>query len=120
MDRAWEETRVSLPEYNHHGDIINAYWGRLTEERPEFQFYLLGDEDEILARGHSLPLRWDGNVCDLPAGIDGATARGFDEDAANLLCAMLIAIPPDLQGRGFSSLALQEIGNSRAVMGSHP
>src|SRR3974390_1201160 len=49
-ERAWEETTVTMPEYNLHGDVINAYWDRLNEERPRFQFYLLGDDDEILAR----------------------------------------------------------------------
>jgi len=35
MERAWEETIVTIPEYDHHGDVINAYWGRLNEERRE-------------------------------------------------------------------------------------
>jgi GNAT superfamily N-acetyltransferase len=107
VERAWEETIATIPEYNHHGDVINAYWSRLNEERPEFQFYLVGDDDEILARGHSVPLRWDGGVDDLPAGIDGAIARGFEGGGANVLCAMLIAIPPSFQGRGLSPVALQ-------------
>jgi hypothetical protein len=106
-ERAWEETIVTMPEYNLHGDVINAYWGRLNEERPQFQFYLVGDDDEILARAHSLPLRWGGDVSDLPAGIDGAIARGFEEGGANVLCAMLIAIPSSFQGRGLSPVALQ-------------
>ena len=79
VERAWRETIDSIPEYNHHGDVINAYWSRLTDERPEFQFVLLDEGEEILARGHSLPVRWDGSIEDLPAGIDGAIARGFDE-----------------------------------------
>jgi hypothetical protein len=106
-ERAWEETTVTMPEYNLHGDVINAYWDRLNEERPRFQFYLLGDDDEILARAHSLPLRWDGDVGDLPAGIDGAIARGLEEGGANVLCAMLIAIPRSFRGRGLSPVALQ-------------
>ncbi len=116
LERAWEETIEAIPEYNQHGDVINAYWGRLTEERPEFQFYLLGDDDEVLARGHSLPVHWDGSVGALPAGIDGAIARGFDEDGANVLCAMLIAIPPDHQGRGLSPVAVQAM---RELAGRH-
>ena len=88
--------------------MINEYWSRLTDERPEFQFVLL-DEEEILARGHSLPLRWDGSIDDLPAGIDGAIARGFDEGGANALCAMLIAVPRNHQGRGLSALAVSEL-----------
>ena len=106
----WALTSDLLPEYNNHGDVLNAYWGRLTEERPEFQFHLLGDKDEVLARARSLPVRWDGSLQDLPTGIDGAIARGFDEGGANVLCAMVIMIPRNLQGRGLSTVALQAIG----------
>jgi hypothetical protein len=108
LELAWEQTSDTLPEYNHHGDILHAYWSRLEAERPEFQFYLLGDADEVVARGHSLPVRWDGSVDDLPTGIDGAIVRGFHDDGvANVLCAMLITIPRSLQGGGLSAVALQ-------------
>ena len=108
-ERGWERTRDVLPQYNHHGDVLNRYWGRLTEERPEFQFHLVGDGEEILARARSIPVRWDGRIEDLPAGIDGAIARGFDESGANALCALVIMVPRDLQGRGLSALAIQEM-----------
>jgi hypothetical protein len=107
MEPAWELTKDAFPEYNNHGDVINAYWGRLTEERPEFQFHLVGDDDRILARARSVPLRWDGSLEDLPAGIDGAIARGFEEAGANVLCAMVIMIPRNLQGRGLSAIAAE-------------
>ena len=106
-ERAYELTRDTLPEYNHHGDVLNRYWPRLDGERPDFQFQLVGDDDEILARAHSIPLRWDGTVADLPAGIDGAIARGFDDGGANVLCALLAMVPPALQGRGLSAHALR-------------
>jgi hypothetical protein len=104
---AWERTQDVLPEYNNHGDVLNRYWPRLTEELPQFQFHLVGDHDEILARARSLPVRWNGSVDDLPAGIDGAIARGFDEGGANVLCALVIMVPGDLQGRGLSAVALE-------------
>jgi hypothetical protein len=103
----WERTRDVLPEYNNHGDVLNRYWGRLVEERPDFQFHLVGQGGEILARGRSIPVRWDGSVDDLPAGIDGAIARGFDEGGANVLCALVIMVPRDLQGRGLSAAAVR-------------
>ncbi|MDP8959034.1 MAG: N-acetyltransferase [Actinomycetota bacterium] len=96
-----------MPEYNNHGEVLNRYWGRLTGERPEFQFHLVGDGDEILARARSIPVRWDGSVEDLPTGIDGAIARGFEERGANVLCALVIMVPRDLQGGGLSALAVQ-------------
>jgi hypothetical protein len=108
---AWEATSDTMPEYNNHGDVLNRYWGRLTEERPEFQFHVVGDADEILARARSLPVRWDGTIEDLPVGIDGAIVRGFDEGGANVLCAMVIQIPRNLQSRGLSAAALQAMAD---------
>lgn len=110
IEAAWQRTRDTLPAYNNHGDILNAYWERLTEELPEFQFHLVGDDDEILARARTIPLRWNGSVEDLPAGIDGAIARGFDEGDANTLCALVIMVPRDLQSQGLSAQAVAAMG----------
>ena len=104
---AWERTKDVLPEYNNHGDVLNVYWPRLTEELPDFQFHLVDAADGILARARTIPLRWDGTVAGLPAGIDGAIARGFDEGGANVLCALVIMVPGDLQGGGLSRLAVE-------------
>jgi hypothetical protein len=103
---AWELTRDTMPEYNNHGDVLNQHWPRLTEELPDFQFHLV-DGNEPVARARSIPIRWDGSVDDLPAGIDGAIARGFDEGGANVLCALVIMVPRALQSRGLSRLAVQ-------------
>jgi hypothetical protein len=107
QEPAWQATRDVIPEYNNHGDVLGRYWGRLTEERPEFQFHLIGDGDEILARARSIPVRWNGTIEDLPAGIDGAIARGFDDEGANVLCALVIMVPRALQGRGLSAHAVR-------------
>ena len=111
LEPAWDRTRDTLPEYNNHGDVLNKYWPRLTEERPDFQFHLTGNDDEILARARCIPVRWDGTLQDLPAGIDGAIARGFDEGGANVLCALVIMVPRDIQGRGMSAAAVRAMGD---------
>jgi hypothetical protein len=107
VEPGWEAVADVFPEYNNHGEAVARYWSRLVGERPEFQFHLLGDDGEILARARSLPLRWDGTVEDLPAGFDAAIARGFDEGGANALCAMVIMVPRGLQGRGVSPRAVE-------------
>jgi GNAT superfamily N-acetyltransferase len=107
LEPAWEATSDAMPEYNNHGDVLNRYWGRLVHERPDFQFHLV-EADEPVARARSIPLRWDGTVEDLPAGIDGAIARGFDDDAEpNTLCALLISVPRSARGTGVSRDALR-------------
>jgi hypothetical protein len=60
LEPAWEATKDLLPEYNNHGDVLNVYWPRLTQEFPDFQFHLIGDDDGILARARCIPLSWDG------------------------------------------------------------
>ena len=118
IEPGWERTRDTLPEYNNHGDVLDVYWARLKEERPDFQFHLVGRRRRILARACSIPVRWDGTVEDLPAGIDGAIARGFDEDGANVLCALVIMIPREVQGHGLSTVALEAMGSVRATRAS--
>jgi hypothetical protein len=86
--------------------VLNRYWSRLTDELPDFQFHVL-DGAEIVARARSIPVRWNGRLDDLPAGIDGAIARGFDEGGANVLCALVIMVPAGAQRRGASRAALQ-------------
>jgi GNAT superfamily N-acetyltransferase len=108
MERAFDATGDALPEYNSHGDVVTRYWRRLVEERPDFQFSVF-DGAEPLVVGHTLPLRWDQTIDDLPAGIDGAVQRGFDEDDANVLCALLIEVAPARQGGGLSRLALESM-----------
>ncbi len=107
IEPAWDATRDTLPEYNNHGDVLGRYWSRLTEELPEFQLHLVGGDDEILARARSIPIRWDGSVADLPAGIDGAIARGFEDEGATVLCALVVMVPRSRQRRGLSARALE-------------
>jgi hypothetical protein len=106
VERAWVLARDVMPEYNNHGDVLGRYWSRLTEELPDFQFHVV-EGNEPVARARSIPIRWDGTIEDLPPGIDGAIARGFDEGGANVLCALLIAVPKANQGRGVSARALR-------------
>jgi hypothetical protein len=106
-ERAWLETSDAMPEYNSHGDVANVYWPRLTEERPDFQFHVM-DGDRLLARCRSIPIRWDGTPEDLPS-FDGALERGFDQEGANVLCALLISVPRSVRGQGASSTALRSM-----------
>jgi GNAT superfamily N-acetyltransferase len=110
VEPAWDATQDVLPEYNNHGEVLNRYWGRLVDERGEFQFTVV-DGEEPVARARCIPVRWDGTVEDLPAGIDGAIARGFDEGGADVLCALLIAVARRAQGRGVSRVALEAMAD---------
>jgi hypothetical protein len=104
------------PEYNRHGDTLGRFWGRMLDEFPDFQFVLV-DGDEVLAEGHSVPLRWDGTDDGLPAGIDGAFERAFASEEPNTLCAMAIEILPAHQSRRLSVPMLEHMKATAAREG---
>ncbi|HEY3903778.1 MAG TPA: hypothetical protein VGM14_07750 [Streptosporangiaceae bacterium] len=98
------------PEYNLHGDGLNRYWGRLYDERAQWQFVLYDtDEKQVLAEGHTIPVYWDGTDAGLGPGIDAAIASGFtiDPDQATALCALAAEIPPEYRRRGLSEQILR-------------
>jgi GNAT superfamily N-acetyltransferase len=99
-----EITDEVWPEYNQHGDVTNAYWGRLFDEFPAFQFVL--HEDEVLGEGHTLPCQWDGTAEGLGEGIDAMIMAAFAAHEAgrppNTLCALAAEIRPRFQGRGLA------------------
>jgi hypothetical protein len=96
------------PEYNRHGDTLGRFWGRMLDELPDFQFVLV-DGDAVLAEGHTVPIRWDGTLEGLPAGIDGAFERGFAGNEPSTLCAMAVEILPEHQSRRLSVPMLEQM-----------
>jgi GNAT superfamily N-acetyltransferase len=99
---AFSEIRRAWPEIVFHDAISNAHWGRLYEERPEFQFALV-DDGELLAEGNSIP------VSGMPATWRDALRNGFERGSADRLCALAILIDPDHQRRGLSRLMLEHM-----------
>lgn len=100
---SFRQLRRAWPELVFHDAISNAYWGRLYEERPEFQFALV-DGGQVLAEGNSLP------VAGLPRGWRDAFPNAFDGgDEPDRLCALAILVDPDLQGRGLSRTMLEHM-----------
>jgi GNAT superfamily N-acetyltransferase len=99
---SFQELRRAWPEIVFHDAISNANWGRLYEERPEFQFALL-DGDRVLAEGNSLP------VAGMPAAWRDALRDGFDQSEPDRLCAIAIVIDQDAHGRGLSRTMLEHM-----------
>jgi hypothetical protein len=106
-ERGEEQITGVWPRYNEQGDVLGRHWGRLPVDFGDFQFFLYDHDRELaLAHGHSIPLRWDGTVAGLPAGIDDAldgAVRLFEEGGEpTALTALAIEIPPVHQGGGLS------------------
>ncbi|XVU28571.1 hypothetical protein ACQPZJ_16435 [Actinoplanes sp. CA-054009] len=106
------------PEYNLHGDRLNQWWGHLDEELADYQFFLVDENDDVVAEGHTGPLWWDGDDATLPGGIDQAIEQSFVRTRAgrpvNTLCALAAETPRDGRRRG---LAAELLGAMRAIAG---
>jgi GNAT superfamily N-acetyltransferase len=109
----WQQARTAMratwPEYNLHGNRTDEYFGQLTTRFAEFQLLLYdASADRVVGRGRTIPLRWDGSMADLPAGIDAAGLRAVTEQAPpTALCALAAEVDSDQQGKGLSRLIIQ-------------
>jgi hypothetical protein len=109
--------RVRLAGVQPSCDVLNQWWRYLDEEIPDFQFVLSDKaEDEVVAEGHTGPLRWDGVDETLPGGIDEAIEQIFAVVRAhkpvNTLCALAAESPREGRARG---LAVQILEAMRAI-----
>jgi GNAT superfamily N-acetyltransferase len=97
------QLRRAWPELVFHDTVSKDYWGRLYDERPEFQFGLVEGE-RVLAEGNCVP------VAGMPLSWRDAFPNAFDSgEQPDRLCALQILIDPDLHGRGLSRVMLEHM-----------
>jgi hypothetical protein len=109
------------PEYNLHGDVLNAWWGLLDVELADYQFVLYDDAtDTVVAEGHTGPFAWDGRDDTLPDGIDAVLGDIFAQHRAGTpattLCALAAESPRDGRRKG---LAVAILSAMRTLAGRH-
>jgi hypothetical protein len=112
------------PEYNMHGDVLNAYWSQLYEQFPDYQFVLYDESTgDVLAEGQTIPRRWDGRTDTLGPGIDDVLVNGFALKEAggrpDTLCALAAEIPPRNQARRLSKVVLAGMADIAREAGLH-
>jgi GNAT superfamily N-acetyltransferase len=121
IDAAEAITPEAWPEFMLHDPVGDVLWGRLRHDFPDLQFMLLGDNDEIMAHGNSIPLVWDGDPDSLPdEGWRWALKNGFEAlergERHNAISAMSITIHPKHQGKGISGEAVKAM---RGIAAQH-
>jgi GNAT superfamily N-acetyltransferase len=102
----------------HHVDLIRL----LVGDAPQHQILLLGDGDEVLGVGLSVPLYWDGTVDGLPAGWDGAVMAGAElisrGGTPNAVSALSITLSPEVAGKGLATSMIQALKAAAAKAGA--
>jgi GNAT superfamily N-acetyltransferase len=96
------------PEYNHHGNHAGRYFGALFPEHADLQLLVVEQAtNEVIARGRTIPFRWDQSLEDLPHGIDAVGLRALDDAGSpNALSALAAEVLPDRRGRGLAGLLI--------------
>ena len=96
------------PEYNHHGNHTPEYFGTLFPRYAAYQALLVDRRSgSVVARGRTVPFRWDGSLDDLPAGIDALGRRAVADDAPpTALSALAAEVDTAYQGSGLSALVI--------------
>jgi hypothetical protein len=96
------------PVYNQHGNHTGRYFGALFPQHADLQVLLTDRRSGgIVARGRTIPFRWDGALDTLPAGIDAVGLAAVDApDQPTALSALAAEVVADYQGLGLSGLVL--------------
>ena len=97
------------PEYNNHGNRTGEYFGSLIPTYAHLQVVIYEpSEDKVVARGRSIPFRWDGTLGDLPTGIDAAGLRALEDGRSpTTLSALAAEVADGVRGRGVSRLVIE-------------
>jgi GNAT superfamily N-acetyltransferase len=115
-DASHDHFSESWPEYNMHGNDTGQVFGELIARFPSFQILIVDrDLDRAVARGRTVPFRWDGSLEDLPPGIDALGPRLQDPAAPTTLSALAAEVSLDQQGRGLSRLVLRAMAQCARV-----
>jgi hypothetical protein len=120
----WDDAqslRGVWPEYNHHGNN-GSYFATLFPRHAHLQVLLYDRAiGSLVARGRTIPFRWDGSLDDLPPGIDAVGRRAVDDPGpATALSALAAEVSVDQQGRGLSRLVIEAMAMAARQGGLAP
>ncbi|GAA1396497.1 50S ribosomal protein L36 [Catellatospora coxensis] len=108
------------PEFIFHDPETRLHIGRIRELFAGLELVLL-DGDEPVAAGWAVPLCWNGEVSDLPAGYNDSLARAlaaYDAGSTPDTHAVLAAqVHPDRQGAGLAARLLAALCEDAARRG---
>jgi GNAT superfamily N-acetyltransferase len=121
-DAARSLFRDVWPEYNNHGNHTSSYFGALFPQHAHLQILLLDRRTEqVVARGRTMPFRWDGTLQDLPHGIDAVGERAISGGPApTALSALAAEVATSHQGRGVSRLVIEAMAEAAGRAGLAP
>lgn len=115
---------TSIPGFLDQDKAVARYWSHLVQIFPDYQFCLVEKASgTAVARGHSIPVDFDGEWSLLPdEGLDWALEKGFQDYAdgkrPTVFSALYIVVSDQYRSRGLSArvlAAMRQIGRERGL-----
>jgi hypothetical protein len=109
---------AGFPAFITADQLAKQYIGRVREWFTDQDLILLDDDDEPVATGWGVPLRWTGELKDLPTGYTVSIVRAVEaheqqvEPDTLVICGAIVR--PDLTGKGVAG----ELLTARSLSGS--
>jgi hypothetical protein len=111
-------TNEAWPEFLHHGNM--HHWGDLFTTYAAYQILVCGEDGELMAVGHTIPLSWDGTIEDLPEDMNSIMERALQAGTrVNTLSALAAMVWKRHQGSGLSRSLIQEMKRLVVSCGFH-
>jgi GNAT superfamily N-acetyltransferase len=125
--REWSDEQMEdlfsegFPAFITADRLVKQYIGRVREWFPEWNLILVDAEQDPVATGWGIPVRWDGTVADLPAGYTDALIRAVEgreqgiEPDTLVICGAVVA--GRLKGRGLAGKLLAALRDTALEAG---
>jgi GNAT superfamily N-acetyltransferase len=101
---------------------VKRHIGFIREVFADMELVLLDDDDVIVAAGWAVPIRWNGDPADLPAGYTETLGRAVADheqgSAVDTLVVMAAQVHPDRRGLGLAGellTALRRLAEDRGL-----
>jgi hypothetical protein len=125
--REWSDEQMGdlfsdgFPAFITADKTAKQYIGRVREWFPEWNLILVDDQQDPVATGWGIPVRWDGAPADLPAGYTDATIRAVENREQGtapdtlVICGAVVA--RRLTGRGLAGTILAALRDTAVAAG---
>ena len=125
--REWSDEQLAdlfsegFPAFITADKLAKQYIGRVREFFPEWNLTLVDAQDNPVAGGWGIPVRWDGTIANLPTGYSDALVRAVEErdqgvEADSLvICGAVVA--GRLAGRGLAGKVLAALRDAAVEAG---
>jgi hypothetical protein len=125
--REWSDEQMEdlfsegFPPFITADRLVKQYIGRVREWFPEWNLIMVDAQQNPVATGWGIPVRWDGTVADLPAGYTDAMIRAVEgreqEIAPDTLVICGAVVAGRLKGRGLAGKLLAALRDAALEAG---